>query len=261
MPQQQELARAGESQAVVLVKALPQAGGTHGETVCVAAITEYGQWLRLYPVTFRQLEQARQFGRWDRIRFKWRLPDRAKDRRIESRSVDPLSIEITGKLKDREKEGFLGNAIVSSTKREYEEGRSLALIRPENPVFFWKRRSQDDLEKVRQDYQRLQSTSDLFGGQQVVPREPAPYDFYYRYRDDDGEHEPRCHDWEIEATFLKRRRELGEQGALDWMMSKFGQEYPTKGMVLAMGTHSQRNWQWMIIGVVRLDPIRQAALF
>lgn len=146
MVQQQELARAGESQAVVLVKALPQASGAYGETVCVAAITEYGRWLRLYPVTFRQLEQARQFGRWDRIRFKWRLPDRAKDRRVESRSVDPQSIEITGKLKDREKEGFLGNAIVSSTKREYEEGRSLALIRPENPVFSWKRRSQADLE-------------------------------------------------------------------------------------------------------------------
>lgn len=253
MTHKQVYARSGEAQAIVLVKALPQAGGTYGETVCVAAINEYGKWLRLYPVTFRQLDHAKQFGRWDRIRFKWRLPDTAKDRRDESRRVDPQSIEIIGNLKKWEHERFLDKAIVASTKREYAEGRSLALIRPEKPEFLWKRRSQREIDKIRQDYERLKSTSDLFGGQSVVPREAAPYDFFYRYRDEDGDHEPRCHDWEVEATFLRRRSELGEQGALDWMMSKFGEEYPNKGMILAMGTHSQRNWQWMIIGVIRLS--------
>ncbi len=261
MSNRPELSRSGETQAVVLVKALPQAGGVYGETVCVAAIDEYGRWLRLYPVTFRQLEHAKQFGRWDRIRFGWRLPETSKDRRAESRRVNPDSIEITGKLRDSEKGRFLSRAIVDSTKKEYSEGRSLALVRPDEPKFYWKKKSASEIEKVRRDYERLESSNDLFGGRRVVPREPAPFDFYYSYRDADGAHEARCHDWEIEATFMKRRTELGEQAALEWMASKFNEEYPRKGMVLAMGTHSQRNWQWMIIGVVRLDPILQTTLF
>jgi len=44
------------------------------------------------------------------------------------------------------------------------------------------------------------------------------------------------------------------------MMRVFGDEYPKKGMLLAMGTHGQRNWQWMIIGVVRMDKIVQPSL-
>ena len=132
MSNRPELSRSGETQAVVLVKALPQAGGVYGETVCVAAIDEYGRWLRLYPVTFRQLEHAKQFGRWDRIRFGWRLPETSKDRRAESRRVNPDSIEITGKLRDSEKGRFLSRAIVDSTKnRTCSTGRAEVLLEEE----------------------------------------------------------------------------------------------------------------------------------
>lgn len=45
------------------------------------------------------------------------------------------------------------------------------------------------------------------------------------------------------------------------MAETFGEKYPREGMVFAMGTHSQRNWQWMIIGVIRLDPVTAPTLF
>jgi hypothetical protein len=94
----------------------------------------------------------------------------------------------------------------------------------------------------------------------IVPREPAPFEFSYEYEDGDGAHNQRCHDWEIEQTYLKWSSLYGEQKALSEMARVFGDEYPKKGMLLAMGTHGQRNWQWMIIGVLRMDEIVQPSL-
>jgi hypothetical protein len=45
------------------------------------------------------------------------------------------------------------------------------------------------------------------------------------------------------------------------MQYVFGEEYPTKGMLLAMGTHSQYPDTWLINGVVRLDDVDQPSLF
>jgi hypothetical protein len=44
------------------------------------------------------------------------------------------------------------------------------------------------------------------------------------------------------------------------MMRVFGQEFPKKGMLLAMGTHSLRPDQWLINGVIRLDDVEQLTL-
>jgi hypothetical protein len=60
----------GEAEAIILVKATPHISQKYGETVCCAGVTLTGEWLRLYPVTFRRLEDAKRFGRWDHIRFR-----------------------------------------------------------------------------------------------------------------------------------------------------------------------------------------------
>src|SRR3954470_11719908 len=99
----------GTTEAVVLIKAAPQVSQRHGETVCCAAVDLHGSWLRLYPVSFRTLEDGQRFGRWDRIRFKWRRP--RDDMRAESRRVDQDSIEIVGSVKPSERERFLKPAI------------------------------------------------------------------------------------------------------------------------------------------------------
>jgi hypothetical protein len=39
------------------------------------------------------------------------------------------------------------------------------------------------------------------------------------------------------------------------MKRVFGEEYPRKGMLLAMGTHSLYPETWLINGVIRLDPV------
>jgi hypothetical protein len=64
----------GSTQSIVIIKAAPQTGQRHGETVCCAGVDLYRNWLRLYPVSFRTLEKAQKFGRWNRLNYNWRRP-------------------------------------------------------------------------------------------------------------------------------------------------------------------------------------------
>ncbi len=252
--------RSAEIEATILVKALPQVSESHGETVCVAAIDDNRNWFRFYPVAFRQLEDAQKFGRWNRVRLKGRLPDVQKDNRAESRNVDQSSISLMGKMPTDRRASFLEPAIVRSTKKERAEGRSLALIKPEEPIFFYRQRDAAEIAKRQAMYTRLLASPDMFAAKEIVPLTPAPYEFGYRYRDDDGQHECLCHDWEVEQTFLNWRRSHSEQRTLELVTETFGDRYPREGMVLAMGTHSRYPDVWMIIGVIRMPPVTQPTL-
>jgi hypothetical protein len=248
----------GTSEAIILVKASPQVGKRHGETVCCAGISDKGEWVRLYPVSFRTLDQASQFRRWDRIRFRSKKPQ--DDPRPESRRVDHQSIEIIGELKPKERLGFLSRLEVSSIHKVKAEGQSIALLRPRNPKFFIEKKSSDALKEEKEKFRALAAQADLFNSTPLIPFDPCPYDFKYAYTTDDGDREGTCQDWETDATFYNWKHHYGEQKALEYMQNVFGVEYPKKGMVLAMGTHSLYPDTWLINGVIRLDEIKQMSL-
>jgi hypothetical protein len=248
----------GSAEAVVLIKAAPQVGQRHGETVCCAGLDMYGNWLRLYPVSFRQLDEAQKFARWDRVRLKWRLPH--DDRRPESRRVDQQSIEIVGKLKESERAALLGRAIVTGVEKVREKGKSLALLKPEFREFVIERKTDEEFRADQKRFDAIRAQNDLFA-KEVTPYSPCPYRFKYRYRSDDGDRFGTCQDWEIEATFYLWSKRYGEARALELMQAKFGEELPRKGLLLAMGTHSQYPDVWLINGLIRLDPISEPQLF
>lgn len=248
----------GGTEAVVIVKAAPQLGQKHGETVCCAGIDLQGNWLRLYPVAFRTLDEGQKFGRWDRIRFRWRLPN--DDPRPESRRVDQSSISVVGQLKPAERQRFLAARIVTGLKREREANRSLALLKARIIRFSHEQKTADDLAQESARFAALHTQSDLFNTKPLIPYQPCPFRFQYRYETDDGVRTGTCQDWEIEATFYKWCRDYGEQRALAEMQRVFGEEYPAKGMLMAMGTHSQYPDTWLINGIIRLDEVQQLAL-
>src|SRR5690606_22153400 len=163
--------RSGETEAIVIIKAAPQVGQRHGETVCCAGIDLYGNWLRLYPVSFRLLEDRKKFGRWDRIQFKWRLPN--DDTRPESRRVDQDSIDIVGELKKAERERFLAKSIVTSLQRERGAGRSLALLRPEILEFVVEKKEASEITEETARFEALRAQTDLFA-KQTTPYQPCP---------------------------------------------------------------------------------------
>ncbi|MBC6416520.1 MAG: hypothetical protein GDA47_01650 [Rhodospirillales bacterium] len=238
----------GETEAIVIIKAAPQTSQKHGETVCCAAIDLQGKWLRLYPISFRSLEEGQKFGRWDRVRFKWRMP--ADDARVESRRVDQASLEIVGKLKKAERQQFLSRSIVTSLDKELDEKRSLALLKAEITGFKAEPKSNDDIKEEAARFDALRNQKDLFNTEPIIPHKACPYRFKYRYRSDDGKREGTCQDWETETTYHRWERKYGREHTLAKMEKVFGEEYPSKGMLLAMGTHSRHLKTWSINGVV-----------
>ena len=251
--------RSGESEAIILIKAAPQVGQRHGETVCCAGISLDGHWLRLYPVSFRILDDAQKFRRWDRIRFKWRIP--TDDQRVESRRVDQESISITGSLKPSERERFLAGLITTSLDDERKAGRSLALLKAQDLQFKFEKRTPAEIAEDQARFTALRAQPDLFNTKSMIPYSPCPYKFKYKYRTDDGDREGTCQDWEIEATYFNWSKQYGEESAIVMMQKTFGVDYPQKGMLLAMGTHSLYPETWLINGVVRLDEVKQDTLF
>ena len=254
------LSNQGESEAIILVKAAPQVSATYGETVCCAGVTLKKEWVRLYPVTFRSLEDAQKFGRWDRVKFRWTKP-KSGDNRKESLRVDQQSLEITGDLSKRERESFLAPLEVTSLQKEAEKGNSLALLRPSIKKFYWEKKSDSEINEEIEKFKKIQDQKDLFFTKVLLPYAPCPYVFKYQYSIEDGEREGTCQDWEIEATFYKWKKLYGEEQALAEMNRVFGEEFPKKGVVFAMGTHSRFPDTWLINGVIRLDEIRQQSLF
>ena len=240
------------------MKAAPQVGRRHGETVCCAGIDLYGNWLRLYPVSFRTLDHSKRFARWDRIKFNWRLPN--DDPRVESRRVDQQSIEIVGELNPSERDGFLAGSVVTSLVSQRAAGKSFALLKPEVISFRIDKRDQADIDEEQAVFDNIRAQADMFSKEVVSAYSPCPYAFKYRYRTDDGVREGTCQDWEMAATLYKWSRKYGEQKALSEMNRVFGDEYPEKGMLLAMGTHSLYPDTWLINGVVRQNEITQGTL-
>jgi hypothetical protein len=243
------------STATVLIKAAPRIGETHGELVCCAGIDDAGNWVRLYPVSFKTLEDSQKFGRWDIIAYDWKMPK--GDARFESRRIEHKSLQITGSLSRRHHKDFVAPHVVESLDDELAASRSLALIRPKNPSFVIEKKDAKTIAKETELalHWHQHDNAGLFGAtdKSFVPRNVAPYFFKYKYETRDGKREGTCQDWEMEATFLKWRHKYGEQDTLAKMSQRFGEEYPKSGFVLAMGTHKAYPRQWLINGVIRLD--------
>ena len=233
-------------------------GRRHGETVCVAGVDDYGNWHRLYPVPFRELNNDQRFARWDRIRFRWSR--HRDDKRIESKRIDSQSLIRTGKVPERERAGLVDRAMASDLDIELEQGRSLAFIRPEKPRFYWRRLNAAELEKSRRRREHIHNQPGLFS-KTIVSREVPPYQFKYKFDHAGRRRDHICIDWETEQTFLKWRRLLGEARALEDMRQKFGADYPSKGMAFAMGTHRVTMFKsWLLSGVLTAPPVTQDSL-
>lgn len=243
---------------IVLIKAAPETGQKHGETVCVAGVDRRGRWRRLYPVPWRDLKPWQRFGRWDIIKAKWRRP--TDDDRAESCRIEHRTLEIVGQVPPRERPALANRAVVADIDQEYEAGRTLALIRPERPRFRITKLDATELMKEQRRRDQLVGQADLFASTILTPH-VAPYAFTYDFEHARMYRSYRCLDWELEATFFKWRDYYGEERALADIRRMWGETMPTAGIVFAMGTHRVRFFKtWILTGIIRADNLGQGAL-
>lgn len=247
----------GREKSLVLVKALPH-DSKIGETVCCAGVTPEGEWRRQYPIRFRHLRDKK-FVRWQWIEYEWTAPK--DDQRVESRRVLEDTIQPGPLMPKAERARFLAPLVVGSVAEAAASGKSLALIRPCEVSLTCRKKSREDLEKERKSFAEAAQQRSFFD-EDLTALEPCPYEFHFRYKTEDGKtHGNNCADWETAATYWRLEKDYGEAEAIKKMQATFADEYPRKGMAFAMGTHSRYPSTWLLIGVLRLDPCRQLALF
>lgn len=241
---------------IVLVKALPHAGRRHGETVCCAGITEHGEWRRQFPIHYRRLIEK--FARWDVIEYEYRDP--RDDKRVESRRVQEDTIKVVGKLAPKDRPNLLNPLIVPSTSAAARYGRSLALIRPQKAKFEATKKTEKQLAQERRAYAEAARQASFFD-KELCELEPCPYAFTFKYEDQEGKsHNSTCDDWETTAMYRKFGRKYGEAQTLRMMKETFEKDFPSKGMAFAMGTHSRYPDVWLLVGIIRLDPVKQLSM-
>ncbi|MCW4590119.1 hypothetical protein NO263_05935 [Gluconacetobacter entanii] len=242
----------GCEEVVILVKALPHVGQKRGETVCCAGLTRKREWRRQYPIHFRKLEDKK-FRRWQWIKYDWISPG-SGDKRKESRRVQEDTIIPAELMPPQDRYGFLEPILMPSTRVAIEHDMSLALVRPRESKFYWKKKTQDQIKLEAAAY-KAAATQTSFLDPDLAEMTPCPYAFHFDWIDQEGaRHKSTCDDWETSATFYRRQRELcSDEKALESMSTTFNEEYPKKGMAFVLGTHSRRLTQWLLVGVIRLD--------
>lgn len=252
--------RSEKDKCLILVKALPHRSSNYFETVCCAGIGEDGQWRRQYPVPYRVLADSQQFKRWDWIEYEFTDP--GHDQRKESQKVVPESIQVVENMGAAKRAKALSSFIRDSIQDAERRGESLTLLRPKNVSFSWRKKMDSEIADERRKHDELARQGSFFD-KSVSSLTPCPYEFRFKWTDELGvEHNNTSDDWETSAAFFNRRRILGaESDALNSLKTTFEEEYPSKGMAFAMGTHSRFDKTWLLVGVIRLDEIKTGDLF
>lgn len=139
-------------------------------------------------------------------------------------------------------------------------GETLTLVEPAEVRFAWKSKSQKQLEDERGKHLELVNQLSMLNDP-VEPLEPCPFEFTFKWKSVAGsEHSQICDDWETSTAFFHRRRVQGELAALQSLKQTYEVDYLNRGMRFALGTHSRRDQQWLLVGVLRVDDQEQGEL-
>ncbi len=245
-------------ECLILVKALPHRSSNYFETVCCAGVGRDHAWRRLYPVPFRILQEGQKFGRWNWIKYQFTSP--AHDGRKESQKVVPESISPTSTVRSEDRARIAASFTRESTDEAASRGETLTLIKPAEVRLSWKRKSDAELVAETRKHADLVRQSSMFDPS-ATPLRPCPYEFSFRWTCETGKtHVHACDDWETSTAFFRRRQAHGEIGALKSLRETYEGEYMKRGMRFALGTHSRRDTQWLLVGVIRVDDLSQPEL-
>src|SRR5690606_23751006 len=112
---------------------------------------------------------------WDEISFLGSAP--VRDKRSESTAVIEGSIQRTGrKIESHRRAELLRSRAAGSAKSLLNDGRSLGVIAPKNTKFFWKKKSNIELDGEREIYRDAARQLGIFDAK-LPPLEPTPYTF------------------------------------------------------------------------------------
>ena len=195
---------------LITVKAYPNPSRTYGETVCCAGIdVDTFQWLRLYPILFRDLDGSQKFKKYTIIRVRcWKSPD---DHRLESYKVDSDSIEKLLWLDPKDKWEARKKIVLNTASDSFchiledtANNKSLGIFKPSNVEFSWDKAQLGDETKRKACYTQLS-----FFDTKKKAIEQIPFAFYYHFKCQNISncpgHKLPIADWEIGQAYRNWR--------------------------------------------------------
>lgn len=241
--------------ALIVVRTYPTPAKQGVEVSCTAAITDKGEWLRLFPVPWRYLPSDQRFRKYQWVEV---TVSKAKDARPESFKLVPDGIRILSDVSSsnawqarRELVLPLRSHCLCCLVRERDANGSptLGIVKPKSisrlvitpEAATW---TPGQLATLRQGH--------LFVEQPAKELEKVPFSFRYEFRCDHVDcpsHKIICTDWEMGEAWRKWSAEYG-----DAWEQKFRQRFETE-MISKLDTHfflgtvHQYPGTWIIIGL------------
>lgn len=202
-------------EVLVTVKTYPIPSAKYDELSCTAGVTENGEFIRLYPINYRDLPWDQQFKKYQWIEVMAEKHS-GRDHRKESWRPDSASVRLIGEPIPTGGGGDWserGKYVLKNVARSMEELRdrqeadrtSLGIVKPEAVMDLkvtpdaphWKRSFLDELRQTRMWDTRTKSKE---------PPRKVPWRFQYRFRCDDRRcngHTMTNEDWEVGALYWK----------------------------------------------------------
>ncbi len=258
--------------ALIVVRTYPVPEALGIESSCTAAITDHGEWLRLFPVPWRLLDRNQRFQKyeWVQVSVTKAIDDtRLESYRLRSDGIqvlsDPLSTANGWKARKDIVFPLMAHCLCCLTKqRDVQQYPTLGIFRPASIGRLrispsdppgW---TDAELAMLRQQH--------LFAEAPKQELEKIPFVFRYEFRcAEDGcpGHTLMCTDWEMGQSYRQWKSDYGEQ----WQ-EKFRQRYESemigkKDTHFFVGTVASHPHRWIIIGLFyppRMAEDKQATL-
>jgi len=241
--------------ALIVVRTYPTPAHQGAEVSCTAAITENGEWLRLFPVPWRHLPEDQRFRKYEWVDL---TVEKASDPRPESYKLKQNGIKVVSFLEAgddwtaRKEQIFpLRAHCLCCLKKERDANQfpTLGIFRP-------KRIEQLIIKPDNATWTQAQldilSQGHLFDKKPKQQLEKIPHKFMYKFLCDEPTckgHTLSCTDWEMGESWRKWKTKYGDK----WE-EKFRQRYE-KEMIEKYDTHfyvgtiHKHPKEWIIVGL------------
>lgn len=209
-----------QKRVLITVKAYPNPSKKYGETVCCAGVDlSSGNWIRLFPIPYRDLDNDKKFKKYSIIEIRCRKA--TTDKRPESYTVDADSIKVIDWWDTNDKWEQRKNVVLPTLSpsmcRVLEEveanDKSLAMIKPQEISFSWEVADTKDQAARDACYAQLS-----FFDKRKDAIEPIPYHFYYSFKCAGNYicpgHKMRIIDWELGQAYRNWRWRYPDEATL-----------------------------------------------
>jgi hypothetical protein len=254
--------------ALIVVRTYPVPAATGVEVSCTAAITENGEWLRLFPIPYRFLDQDQRFSKYQWIEAS--MAKATKDPRPESHKLNSATIKIvspilptTNEWRARKKFVFplKAHCLCCLKKEQVAKGYpTLGIFQPRDIKRLVIKPAAPDWTESQKSVLRQKH---LFQAGPKQELEKVPFDFQYEFNCD----EVRCKghkiistDWEMGQSWRKWTREYGA----GWE-AEFRKTYEAKMIErdthFFVGTMHGHPNVWIIVGLFYPPKAKNRELF